>query len=67
MRAYAQSFRQPLPEKMQHIAFMQSGAPPRASQRDFAAAEGSFTGQQRVKVNAAPAVVVEYQFIIAYL
>jgi hypothetical protein len=52
---------------MQHITFMQfQRAAPRQPQ-GFAAAEGGLTGQQRVKMNASAAVVVEYQFVFTHL
>lgn len=67
MLAQAGVFRQRLPETVQGMTFVQFRHAAAGEPEQLAAAEGDLSGVQVLKVNAAPAVVVENQFLITYL
>ncbi|EFE07718.1 hypothetical protein CIT292_08901 [Citrobacter youngae ATCC 29220] len=67
MRAQADVFRQRLPEPVQGMALVQLRHAATGEPEAFAAAEGHFSGEQVLKVDAAPAVVVEDKFLILNL
>ena len=67
MRTQAGVFRQRLPETVQGMTLVQFRHATTGEPEAFAAAEGHFPGEQVLKVNAAPAVIIEDKFLITYL